>query len=98
MRGRRGALAAVLEAEPLLKRGILDVATLDYECFGYEMRDASCEQCRGGLGVRDEAAAARDRACDGYAARAAATQDGIFPAGAAREPRNPHCTDCAATD
>ena len=35
--GRRGALAAVLEAEPLLKRGILELLALDYECFGYEM-------------------------------------------------------------
>lgn len=37
MLGRRGALAAVLEAEPLLKRGILELLALDYECFGYEM-------------------------------------------------------------
>ena len=35
--GRRGALAAVLKAEPLLKRGILELLALDYECFGYEM-------------------------------------------------------------
>ena len=37
MLGRRGALAAVLEAEPLLKRGILELLALDYEGFGYEM-------------------------------------------------------------
>ena len=39
--GRRGALAAVLEAEPLLKRGILELLALDYECFGYEMPTVS---------------------------------------------------------
>ena len=41
MLGRRGALAAVLEAEPLLKRGILELLALDYECFGYEMPTVS---------------------------------------------------------